>query len=67
MAFGVVNYAKFSSLFNLIGQINTKLDHLAPLDSINLQKFTQKFRHSDTLKNVKSFPVNKDNFCFSAT
>ena len=67
MAFGIINNAKFSSLFNLIGQINTKLDHLVPLDSINVEKFTQTFRHSDTLKDVISFPVNKDKFCFSAT
>ena len=48
-AFSVVNYAKFSSLFHLIGQIYTNLDNLAPVDSINVENCTQKFRYSGTL------------------
>ena len=37
-AFSVVNNAKFSSLFHWI---YTNLDNLAPLDSINVEHFTQ--------------------------
>ena len=48
MAFSIANDAKFSSLFHLIGQISTNLDHLAPADSIN-ETFTQMFCHSGTL------------------
>ena len=47
--FDIVNDAKFSSLFHLIGQIYTNLDNLAPVDSINIENFTQNFRHSGTL------------------
>ena len=37
MAFSVVNNDKFSSLFHLIGQIYTSLDHLVPVDSIHVE------------------------------
>ena len=36
MAFSIVNDAKFSSLFNPIGQIYINLDNLAPVDSIDI-------------------------------
>ena len=48
MTFSIVNDAKFSSLFNLIGQIYTNLDNLAPVDSTNIENFTQTFCHSGT-------------------
>ena len=45
-AFSVLNNAKFSSLFHLIGQIYTSVDNLAPVGSIGVENVTQKFRHS---------------------
>ena len=70
-AFGVVNDAKFSSLFHLIGQIYTNLDHLASVDSVNVESFTQKFRHSglhfymnleSAMNNLRPLIVGKWNF-----
>ena len=45
----IVNDAKFSSLFYLIGQIYTNLDHSAPVHSINIENFTKNVHPSGTL------------------
>ena len=42
-SFSIANDAKFSSVFRLISQIYTNLDNLAPVDSMDVENFTNHF------------------------